>query len=141
MPNKDEEVINALQLLIEKHPSIGFWQSYYRIRRMGYEWNHKRVYRVYTELKLNIRRRFRKRLPARVKQALFQPDRINEVWSVDFMNDALWDGRRFRLLNIVDDYNREVLHIEADISLPTMRLIRSLEYFKILQRVTQNDPC
>src|SRR5205085_7523007 len=77
--NKDEEVINALQLLIEKHPSIGFWQSYYRIRRMGYVWNHKRVYRVYTELKLNIRRRFRKRLPARVKQALFQPDKINEV--------------------------------------------------------------
>lgn len=130
VPNKDEEVINALQLLIEKHPSIGFWQSYYRIRRMGYVWNHKRVYRVYTELKLNIRRRFRKRLPARVKQALFQPDTINEVWSVDFMNDTLWDGRRFRLLNIVDDYNREVLHIEADISLPTMRLIRSLEYLK-----------
>ncbi|MFC4233587.1 IS3 family transposase, partial [Parasediminibacterium paludis] len=108
VPNKDEEVINTLQLLIEKHPSIGFWQSYYRIRRMGYVWNHKRIYRVYTELKLNIRRRFRKRLPARVKQALFQPDTINEVWSVDFMNDTLWDGRRFRLLNIVDDYNREV---------------------------------
>ncbi len=101
---------------------------------------HKRIYRVYTDMKLNIRRRFRKRLPVRVKKALHQPDAINEVWSVDFMNDALWDGRRFRLLNIVDDYNREVLHIEADISLPTMRLIRFFGIFKRVQRVTKNDP-
>lgn len=135
--SNDAELIEALQSLIEKHPSIGFWQSYYRIRRMGHEWNHKRVYRVYTELKLNIRRRFRKRLPARVKQALFQPETINEVWSVDFMNDSLWDGRRFRLLNIVDDYNREVLHIEVDTSLPTMRLIRSLEYLKEFRGLPQ----
>jgi len=46
------------------------------------------------------------------------------------MNDTLWDGRRFRLLNIIDDYNREVLAIEANLSLPTMRVIRVLEYLK-----------
>jgi putative transposase len=124
----DEEVIAELQTLIEKHPAIGFWQSYYRIRRKGFEWNHKRVYRVYTDLKLNIRRRYRKRLPARVKQSLYQPSAINEVWSIDFMSDTLWNGRRFRLLNVIDDYNREVLHIETDLSLPTLRLIRVLEY-------------
>ncbi len=128
--NQDQLLIELLQQLVDKHPAIGFWQCYYRIRRMGHEWNHKRIYRVYTEMKLNIRRRHRKRLPARVKQALYQPDTINEVWSVDFMSDALWDGRKFRLLNIVDDYNREVLHIEADTSLPTLRLIRCLEYLK-----------
>jgi putative transposase len=128
--NEDQLLIDLLQQLVDKHPAIGFWQCYYRIRRMGHEWNHKRIYRVYTEMKLNIRRRHRKRLPARIKQALYQPDSINEVWSVDFMSDALWDGRKFRLLNIVDDYNREVLHIEADISLPTLRLIRCLEYLK-----------
>ncbi len=127
-PKHDDDVIQELQQLIEKHPSIGFWQCYYRIRRKGILWNHKRIYRVYTALKLNIRRRNRKRLPARVKQALFQPDAPNEVWSVDFMSDNLWDGRKFRLLNIVDDYNREVLHMEADTSLPTVRLIRSLGY-------------
>jgi len=129
-PRKDEEVISQLQELVEKHPSIGFWQCYYRIRRKGLKWNHKRIYRVYTALKLNIRRRSKKRLPARVKQALFQPAVPNEVWSVDFMSDALWDGRTFRLLNIVDDYNREVLHMEADTSLPTLRLIRALEYLR-----------
>lgn len=126
----DDVVILELQQLIEKHPAIGFWQCYYRIRRKGLLWNHKRIYRVYTALKMNIRRRSKKRLPARVKQALFQPSIINEVWSVDFMSDSLWDGRTFRLLNIVDDFNREVLHIEADTSLPTLRLIRSLEYLK-----------
>jgi putative transposase len=129
-PKADEVVIDQLQLLIDKHPAIGFWQSYYRIRRKGFVWNHKKVYRVYTDMKLNIRRRYRKRLPQRVKQALYQPAAINEVWSVDFMSDTLWDGRRFRLLNIIDDYNREVLHIESDLSLPTVRLIRVLEYLK-----------
>jgi len=126
----DHTLIELLQQLVENHPAIGFWQCYYRIRRMGYTWNHKRIYRVYTDLKLNIRRRYRRRIPTRIKQALYQPDTINEVWSVDFMSDALWDGRKFRLLNIVDDYNREVLHIEADTSLPAVRLIRSLEYLK-----------
>jgi putative transposase len=126
----DEDVIDQLNSLIVKHPAIGFWQSYHRIRSKGLVWNHKRVYRVYTELKLNIRRRSKKRLPARVKQALYQPEVINEVWSIDFMSDTLWDGRRYRLLNIVDDYNRELLHIEADLSLPTLRVIRVLEYLK-----------
>ena len=127
-PKADSEVIDQLQQLVEKHPAIGFWQSYYRIRRKGFLWNHKKIYRVYTDMKLNIRRRYRKRLPQRVKQSLYQPAGINEVWSIDFMNDTLWDGRRFRLLNIIDDYNREILHIESDLSLPTVRLIRVLEY-------------
>ena len=129
-PKDDTVVVEQLQQLVEKHPAIGFWQSYFRIRRNGYIWNHKRVYRVYTDLKLNIRRRYKKRLPQRVKQSLYQPAAINEVWSIDFMSDTLWDGRRFRLLNIIDDYNREILHIESDLSLPTLRLIRVLEYLK-----------
>lgn len=124
----DTPVINALQSLVERHPAIGFWQSYFRLRRNGAEWNHKKVYRIYTSLKLNIRRRFKKRLPVRAKQALFQPDAINEMWSIDFMSDSLWDGRKFRLLNVIDDYNREMLAMEADFSLPALRVIRVLEY-------------
>lgn len=124
----DTEVIAQLEKLIEKHPAIGFWQSYFRLRRKGFGWNHKKVYRIYTSLKLNIRRRFKKRLPARVKQALFQPETINEVWSIDFMSDSLWDGRKFRVLNIIDDYNREMLAMEADLSLPALRVIRVLEF-------------
>ncbi len=122
----DKEIINLLVELVEKHPSIGFWKCYHRLRRKGHKWNHKRVYRVYTQMKLNIRRRAKKRLPARVKQTLFQPEQINQVWSLDFMCDSLWDGRRYRLLNIIDDYNREVLDIVADTSLPALRVIRTL---------------
>jgi putative transposase len=122
-PKEDEPIQDLLKGLVDEHPSIGFWQSFYRIRRKGYKWNHKRVYRVYTSLKLNIRRRYRKRLPARVKQALFKPESINQVWSIDFMSDSLWDGRRFRLLNVIDDYNREILHIEIDFSLKSNRIV------------------
>ena len=129
-PKADEAVIDALNSIVAKRPSIGFWQSFKRLRLKGFTWNHKRVYRVYTALQLNIRRRSKKRLPARVKQTLYQPQSINQVWSIDFMNDTLWDGRKFRLLNIIDDYNREVLAIEADISLPTLRVIRTLDYLK-----------
>jgi putative transposase len=126
----DTPVINALQSLVEKHPAIGFWQSYFRLRRKGYTWNHKKVYRVYTSLKLNIRRRFKKRLPTRVKHALFQPEAINQMWSIDFMSDGLWDGRKFRVLNVMDDYNREMLAMEADLSLPALRVIRVLEFLR-----------
>jgi putative transposase len=126
----DDQIIDQLNDLINQHPSIGFWQCYYRLKKKGFEWNHKRVYRVYTSMRLNIRRRAKKRLPARVKQALFQPEKINQVWSIDFMSDSLWDGRTFRLLNVIDDYNREVLVMEADTSLPTLRVIRRLEQLK-----------
>lgn len=126
-PKDDSLVVDELSALIEKHPPIGFWKSFHRIRKSGKPWNHKRVYRVYTQMKLNIRRRAKKRLPARVKQTLFQPDSINQVWSLDFMSDSLWNGRRFRLLNIIDDFNREVLAIETDTSLPALRVIRVLE--------------
>lgn len=126
----DSAIIESLTVLTEQHPSIGFWKCYHRMRRNNPAWNHKRVYRVYTQLKLNIRRRARKRLPARVKQSLFQPLEKNKVWSIDYMNDSLWDGRRFRLLNIMDDYNREVIAMEADTSLPALRLVRVLERLK-----------
>lgn len=129
-PKADAVIITQLQGLVEKHPAIGFWSCYYRIRRQGNPWNHKRVYRVYTSMQLNIRRRYKKRIPARVKQALSQPNALNQVWSIDFMSDSLWDGRRYRLLNIIDDYNRELLAIEVDTCLPTSRLIRVLERLK-----------
>lgn len=90
-------------------------------------WNHKRIYRVYTEMRLNIRRRAKRRLPARIREALIIPEGPNEVWSIDFMSDALVDGRKFRVLNVIDDFNRESLAIEVDTSLPARRVIRALE--------------
>jgi putative transposase len=82
---------------------------------------------VYTDMKLNIRRKPKRRLPARIREALFIPDAPNEVWSIDFMSDALTDGRKFRLFNVIDDFNREFLSIDVDTSLPARRVIRALE--------------
>jgi putative transposase len=67
------------------------------------------------------------KLPARIREALFIPEGPNEVWSIDFMSDALVDGRKFRVLNVIDDFNRESLAIEVDTSLPSRRVIRVLE--------------
>jgi len=122
----DSSLIDALRELVDKHPTIGFWKCYYRLRRKGYGCNHKRLYRVYTLLRLNVRRKVKRRVPQRVKQPLLIPSAANEGWSMDFMCDSLVDGRRFRLLNIIDDYNRESLAIEIDTSLPAMRVIRAL---------------
>ncbi len=129
-PKDDETIAEQLTLLVNKHPSIGFWMCFYRMRNNGATWNHKRVYRVYTAMKLNIRRRAKKRLPARAKQNLFQPSAPNQTWSLDFMSDSLWNGKCFRLLNVIDDYNRQVLTIEADTSLPSLRVVRVLERLK-----------
>lgn len=126
----DQPVIDQLSMLTDKHPSIGFWMCYHRIRKQGNRWNHKRVYRVYTAMKLNIRRKAKKRLPARVKQQLFQPSAANQVWSMDFMHDSLWNGKTYRLLNVIDDYKRQVLAIEADSSIPSRRVIRVLNRLK-----------
>jgi putative transposase len=125
---KDDSAIQeALTAMVSKHPTIGFWQSYHRLRNRGEKWNHKRVRRVYRQMKLNIRRRAKKRLPERVKQPLSVPTAPNQMWSLDFMSDGLVDGRKFRLLNVIDDFNRESLAIEADTSLPSLRVIRVLE--------------
>ena len=99
----------------------------YRLWNKGYGWNHKRIYRVYTDMKLNIRRRAKKRLPDRIKQPLPVAAAPNETWRIDFMCDSLTDGRKFRLLNIIDDFNRESLAIEVDTSLSALRVIRVLE--------------
>ena len=126
-PKDDTEVQDALIKLTTKHANIGYWQCCYRLWNRGHKWNHKRIYHVYTEMELNIRRRSKRRLPQRVKQPLSVPTASNQVWSIDFMSDSLTDGRKFRLLNIIDDFNRESLAMEVDTSLPSFRVIRVLE--------------
>ena len=121
---RDAAVIDVLAELVEARPSRGFWKCHKILRRRGYDWNHKRTYRVYKRMKLNIRRRARKRLPKRHRVELYVPRLPDTVWSADFMADSLWNSRRFRTFNIVDDFNREALHIEIDTSINSERLVR-----------------
>lgn len=119
-------IIEQLNQLADRHPNYGFWKMYHRLRHQGYEWNHKRVYRVYCNLKMNIRRKRKRRLPSRVRRPLEEPEEPNEMWSMDFMSDSLYEGYSFRILNILDDYNREALAMEVDRSLPSERVVRTL---------------
>ena len=89
--------------------------------------NHKRLHRVYCAMKLNLPRRTKRRLPTRLRQPLAGPDRLNEIWALDFMADALYGGRAFRTLNVIDEGNREVLGIEIATSIPSLRVIRVME--------------
>ena len=77
----------------------------------GHSWNHKRIYRIYREQELNLRIKPRKRLKRDKPAALAVPTRPNLVWSMDFMADRLRHSRAFRLLNVLDDFNREGLGI------------------------------
>lgn len=123
----DREVIEKLNSMAEALPTRGFDEYYGRIRNEGLVWNRKRVLRVYRLMNLNLRRKRKRRLPARVKEPLCQPRGINHTWSMDFVSDSLVYGRRFRVLNIIDDYNREALAIEPDFSLPGERVINILD--------------
>jgi putative transposase len=104
----------------------GFPEYYKRIRKEGLVWNHKRVRRIYKKLGLAMRRKTKRRLPQRPKEPLLQPIQPNVTWSMDFMHDSLASGRRFRTLNIIDDYNREVLALEVGYSFPAEHVVRIL---------------
>lgn len=123
----DTAIIEALQELAFKHPCYGFRKLFAYLRRSGKTWNHKKVYRVYKLLKLNKKRKGKRRLPARIKQPLQQQTAINNSWSMDFMSDSMMGNRRFRTFNVMDDCTREILAIEVDTSLSAKRIIRTLE--------------
>lgn len=142
---KDAEVISALACLVEAPPSRGFWKCRKLLKRQGYGWNHKRIYRVYKQMNLHLRRPAKRRLPKRLRVPLYVPHRPDTVWSADFMSDALACGRRFRTFNVVDDFNREALHIEIDTSITSMRLVRVFQQLQIQQGLpeilrTDNGP-
>lgn len=126
-PHRDDDVIAKLQEAVERYPAYGFSKLFKILKRWGHSWNHKRVHRIYCKLNLNKRRRGKKRLPSRHPEPLAVPVDANHCWSMDFMSDSLFCGRRFRTFNVVDDFNREVLAIEIDLSLPAARVIRILE--------------
>ena len=124
---RDREVIEALNGIVAERPRWGFWKCFDRLRLNGHGWNHKRVHRVYCALRLNLPRRTKRRVPTRLRQPLVAPDRLNQIWALDFMADTLYGWRAFRTLNVIDEGNREALGIEVATSIPAQRMIRVLE--------------
>ena len=123
----DTPVIEAISSYVADNPGHGFFLLHQTFRHQGRPWGKSRLWRVYRELKLNLPRRGKKRLPARIREPLEIPVHANHTWSADFMADALWSGRRFRTFNVLDDFNRESLRIEIDSSLPSLQVIRALD--------------
>ncbi len=125
--SENTEIADWLIRLTDKETDWGFGLCFDYLRNVkGFPWNHKRVYRIYCELALNLRIRPRRRLKRHKPEPLKQPLRSNQVWSIDFMHDQLSDGRNYRLFNVIDDFRREGLTIDAGFSLPSIRVIRSL---------------
>ncbi len=85
------------------------------------------MYRVYRAWKLNLPRRTRRRVPARLRQPAIPPAALNQIWALDFMSDAIYGGRKFRTLNVIDESNREVLAVEVSTTIPSVRVVRILD--------------
>ena len=128
--DENAQIADLLVGLTDARKTWGFGRCFLHLRNVqGHLWNHKRVYRIYCALELNLRIKPRKRMKRGKPDALAVPDAPNMTWSMDFMADRLGDGRAFRLLNVLDDFNREGLGIEVDFSLPAERVMRSLNPF------------
>ena len=121
-------IADLLVRLTHNQRNWGFGLCYLYLRNVkDFQWNHKRVYRIYRELELNLRIKPKKRLVRQKPEPLSVPEAINDCWSMDFMHDQLSDSRSYRLFNVIDDFNREGLAIEVDFSLPASRVIRALD--------------
>jgi putative transposase len=132
---KDDNDV-ALRLQIREHAArwkrFGYRQIYGLLRLSGVMVNHKKVYRIYTEEGLKVRRRLRRKLSF-IRTPAPIPTGPNERWSLDMMYDRLTDGRCFRLLNVIDDFSREGLAIEVDTSISGHRVVHVLERIALVR--------
>lgn len=120
------ELRARLNTLATRRPRWGYRRLYVLLRRDGWVVNRKLVQRLYREEGLVVRRRKRKRV-AVPRTPLPVPTRANEQWSMDFVSDALGNGRKIRALTVIDTFTRECPVIEVDFSLPGERVVRVLE--------------
>jgi putative transposase len=123
----NEHLRQRLKTLAEKHRRYGHIRLHVLIRREGCIVNHKRTERLYRAEGLSLRIRRRRKFASVVRNPLPPATKQNERWAMDFIQDSLWSGRKFRTLSIVDTYTRECLNVEADTSLPGPRVVRALD--------------
>jgi putative transposase len=133
-PDQDTQLRQELITLARQKPRFGYRRLGALLLRRGFQFNHKRLYRLYREEHLAVRRLRRKRL-ARPAAPIATLSRANQEWSMDFVQDGLATGRAVRLFNVVDSFTRECLAIEVDSCLSSRRVTRVLDWI-IEQRGT-----
>jgi putative transposase len=123
----DSTLRQRLRELAAQRRRFGYRRLGWMLAREGHTMNHKKLYRLYREEKLSLRRRGRRKRAVGTRTPMMLPTTINQRWSLDFIMDTLSDGRRYRILCIVDDFSRECLAVVVDTSLSGMRVVRELE--------------
>lgn len=126
-PSDDTEIRLRLRQLAEQRRRFGSPRLHVLLRREGYLINHKRTERIYREEGLSLRLKRRRKRCSALRIVLNKPQRVNQHWSMDFVTDNLYNGRRFRILTVVDDLSRECPVLEVDHSLTGLRVTRVLD--------------
>jgi len=126
-PRDDTEIRSRLRQLAEQRRRFGSPRLHVLLRREGHLINHKRTERLYREEGLSLRLKKRRKRSSQIRVTMARPERIDQQWSMDFIADSLFTGRRFRILTIVDHLSRECPGLEVDHSLTGQRVTRVLE--------------
>ena len=121
-PDRDESLRKRMKELAEQRKRFGYRRLHVLLKREGLVKNHKRTERVYRQERLSLRVKRRKKMASQARVELPKADRPNQLWSMDFLQDALHDGRKIRLLPIIDTYTRECFRIEVDTSIGGKRV-------------------
>ena len=122
----DAELRQAMKQVAAERRRFGYRRVHVMLERQGWQVNQKKLRRLYREEKLQVRKRGGRKRALGTRRPMLVPERPNERWSLDFLSDAFTDGRRFRVLAIVDDFSRECLALVADTSLSGLRVTREL---------------
>ncbi len=122
----DSDLREEIKLVAKERRRFGYRRIQVMLERKGIFMNHKKLRRIYAEEKLQVRRRGGRKRALGTRKPMVLPDGPNQRWSLDFVNDAFTDGRRFRILTVIDDYTRENLALVADTSLSGQRVAREL---------------
>lgn len=144
-PQDDSDLRQQIIALADARRRFGYRRIHRKLRKEGLNVNHKKVYRIYSEENLKLRRKKAKRKFETRGIPMLVPEVPNERWSLDFVTDSLYCGRRYRTLNVVDNHTRECVGIEVDFSLPAHRVTRALDrmiwwYGKPERIVSDNGP-
>lgn len=122
----DGDLRKAMKIVADERRRFGYRRVHLMLERQGWHVNQKKLRRLYREEKLQVKRRGGRKRALGTRRPMLVPDRPNERWSLDFVSDAFTDGRRFRILAVVDDFSRECLGLIADTSLSGLRVTREL---------------